>query len=699
MDKRFLIATVSVLALALLACNGEKPAPGPEDIPSDFAGTPDGTPPQSQEMPPRPDPQKFANPAMMGGGGAGPMQAMGRIPNPLKDGVQYKEATEEEIRSLVDELSRGYTDQQRSAMTVARELMQIGPKAVPLLEEALEHEKPQVREMATFILVNMMSVESASRIAKLLDDEDHDVKINAARGLGGLKCKEAVEALLAHVDMKDTHPRFFVLNSLGMQEDPAALPALGRIAVEDELAPIRRSAIYAIGQIKDPEGLKYLVACKDDPDKDVRVNVYRAMGEIGGQEALPYLLEGLKDTFGMARREAILGLNTVGGDEVVAALSEHLKTEKKIEAVHASVWTIGQLGDESNVPVMKPYLTHHDVRLRETALRAVHALLKAPHYTEVMDLLKSDDASMRIFATWLISRDGSEDKENIPPLSELVKDEDPQVRLAAVQALGSFRDRTLCPLYEDILKTEKDPGVLSKAVEMSMLYLTKYVAYLGGDEATRSKEEIRMLYLKEEDLLLPHYIALLLDEDLRMRRLASAAIELAAGDTLGYAFDADEEARLAGQKKVQAWYDERKALGPDPWIRKSVEEAIGKLEVDDPVERQVWAEALRSVTGQPFRLGLDASPAEVKSTIQKWKDWWAENGSRNRIEWLMDAMADPARPLEERMALFFDAFWFYTSERFGVTPNDSPEQKLAAIEAMQEWWKQNKDRYVAKEAR
>jgi hypothetical protein len=202
-----------------------------------------------------------------------------------------------------------------------------------------------------------------------------------------------------------------------------------------------------------------------------------------------------------------------------------------------------------------------------------------------------------------------------------------------------------------------------------------------------------MLYIRDEDVLLPQYIRLLMHEDMRIRRLAISGIQKAASDDFAYAFDADEETRKAAQERVQKWYEERKALGPDGWIRKSVQEAIGKLEVDDPVERQVWAEALRSVTGQPIRLALDASPADVEAVIQKWKAWWEANKSRTHLEWLMDALADSARSVEERMAIFFDVFWFYTTERFGVTPRSSEDDKLAAIEATLEWWSQNKSRF------
>jgi HEAT repeat protein len=674
------LTVVLILALCLVACTEKETSPSRD--------------PDRPDLPevPRPDPTKFASPA--GGQVRGSPDAMGRVPNPLKGDAQYKEASEEEIQKLVEELTRPQTDPSRSSITVARELMNIGPKAIPFLEEALEHEHPQVREMAVFILVNMMSVKSAAKIGKLLDDEDHQVRIGAARGLGGLKCEEALDALLEHMDMKDTHARFFVLNSLGFQEDPKALPALGRIAKEAEEVAVRRSALYAIGQIKDPEGIQYLVPHMHDPDKEVRVNVYRALGEIGGKEALPHLLEGLGDTYGMAQREAVLGLNTVGGPEVLQALMEVLETEQREEVIHSAVWTIGQLGDGSHIDAIRPFLSDRNVKIKETAFRAMESLLKAPPYKDVIPMLGDEDSDKVRFALWLIARDASEDKEVLPSLIPLTKSEDPQVRVTALQALGPFRDRTLCPVFAEVLSTETDPEIVIAAVQSSLIYVTKSVGYQAGVESTRSKEEVQMLYLRDEDALLPHYIRLLMHEDMRIRRLAIMAIEKAASDDFDYAFDADQETRLAGQKRVEAWYGERKGLGPDEWMRRSVKEAIGKLEMDDPVERQIWSEALRSVTGQPFRLALDASPEDVEATIQKWKGWWETNGAKTHLEWLMDALADPARPVEERMGIFFDIFWFYTTERFGVTPQSSEEEKLAAIEATLEWWGQNKSRFV-----
>lgn len=608
--------------------------------------------------------------------------------------MPYRDASEEEIQRWVDSLGVRPKNAQKDGsftggMLAARQLLNIGPKAVPALMEALDSEDATKRIGSIYTLAHMVHMPAIPKIAKLLDDPNHEVMEMAAQAFTMLKSPEAVDVLLEHAFTKHTVVRFKLLTSLGKQEDPRALPTLGQIAREDPESGIRRAAVHAIGEIKDPAGVEHLVPLLKDSDKEVRVNVVRSMGEIGGKVVEPHLIAALDDTYANVRREAVLGLNTVGGEAAISHLAELLERERKDYVKHSAVYTIGQLGDESHVDAIKSQATSSDVRLRETALRAMHRLLGAPPLEDVVPLLEDEDPHMRLFAAWTVGSTGTGDKKNAKLLLPLAEDEDDRVRFHVVMALGKFRDRSLLPAYARIIARETESDILRDAIFFSGLYLSKTIAYKEGKEEARSKEEVQMLYVPGENLLVPEYIRLLMHEEIRIREQAQKVLDDLSGMDLGYRFDSDEESRRAAQEKTREWWETRSQIGPDKWVRSKVEEAIEKLATDDPVERQVYADALRRITGQPIRLSLDSTAEQVEKAISRWKKWWEENRSKSRIEWLVAALSDEARPVEERMAIFVEIYWWYTTEPFDLGASSPPEKKQEAIGKFLEWYKEH----------
>lgn len=668
-----------------------------------------GQPGSGGDTQPAFDPSQFATPFEAGSGLPGMGQDMsgmgdtgGRIPNPFSDEpVEYREASEDEIRMLVSKLSEPVNPVAKTpgGMSAARDLMSIGPKAAPIIAEALDDEDPRMREMAIYVLANMFYKDAVPKIAEILDsDDDHDVRITAAKALGVIRDERAVEALLKHIYIKDTHARFFVLNSLGQQENSKAIPALAVVAVEDADAIMRRASIYGLGLIKDPAALEHLVKVLEDGDDDIRTQAVRAMGEIGGKETLPYLLKALEDTSASVRREAVYSLNTVGGDEALEAIANLLEREKKDFVIQIALWTVAQLGDKSHISIVKPFVDSTDSVIRERAIRTIHALDGQPTHKEIRQHLKSEDPHLRLYALWLYGIEGTSDNENIADLAEMIGDEDEAVRLAVVQVMGKFRSRQLVPIFRKVLEQEKNVVILQSALSDAQIYTTRDIFYDEGALGQRANEEKQMIYVSAEDDLVPIYISMLMHEDLRLRQLAATAVAGCSGLDFGYMADQTEEERLPAQQKVAAWWEEKSSLGPKGWMKRAVEDAFDKLEKSDPVLREIYSDALRSVTGQPYRVSVESSDEQVSDALSKWRAWWKDNSEKSRLEWLVEGIADEARPLEERFAIFVDIYWFYTGEHFGAGPSSPPQRKREAIGQFLEWWEENSERLLTEHA-
>ncbi|MCZ6691719.1 MAG: HEAT repeat domain-containing protein [Planctomycetota bacterium] len=624
----------------------------------------------------------------------------GNIPHPLKAGEkEYLAATDEEIRKLIKDFNpdlEASPEASTGVLLASQELTRIGPKAIPFLMEAVDSEYPNVRVGALFTLGHMLHQPAIPKfIEKLLYDPDHIVRICAARGLPIFKSKEGEAALLKCAFDPEPEVRSNVLNSLGLQEDPEGIPVLGQIAGDlNEGEWVRRTAIFSLGYIKDPAAIKHLSPLANDEVEEIRVQVSRAMAEIGGHDAGPPLIQALDDKSSRVRREAALGLGKVGGEAAITALVLLLERERDKGVLQTTVYTLSLIGDRQHIRFIEPFIVTDNVRLEDQAFRAIYYLRGEPPLADIQELLDDDGFHTRMFAVWALGVYGADDSKGFESILPLIEDENDRVRDQVVLALGRYRDRSLVPALAALIPKETAPDVLMNAVFFSNLYLARDTLYDRGKEAPRSREAMRMIYLPEDRLLVPEYIQLMTHEYVFVRREVGMALKAASGLDFGYDWAADESNWKEARIKASAWWDERKDISPDEWMRKSAEQAIEKLASDDPIERHLYAEALEGLTGNSNPLTVEATPDEVRQAIEKWKSWWAENGSKTRIEWLMEGISDPARHVEDRMTIFSEIFTFYTDERFGITPGSPAGAKRAAMERLLEWWKENRQRLV-----
>jgi HEAT repeat protein len=125
--------------------------------------------------------------------------------------------------------------------TAAASLIHVGTPAVAPLIEALQDEKPIVRQSAAMALGDLGDRLAVEGLVERLGDASYQVRQAAAVSLGKLGARQAVEPLIGALGDEHELVRKAAVNGLGMIGDKRALPALKRAAAEDTEAVAERA--------------------------------------------------------------------------------------------------------------------------------------------------------------------------------------------------------------------------------------------------------------------------------------------------------------------------------------------------------------------------------------------------------------------------------------------------------------------------
>lgn len=183
---------------------------------------------------------------------------------------------------------------------------------LPLLTEALNHEKSSIRSDAVDVLGDIKAPiqDVMPLLVKALNDENASVRRGTPAALGKIG-------------------------------DPAAVPVL-REALQDR--SVGQAVAIALTQIDTPEALQTLISALSDTDNTVRDHVSDALAEMNPppKDAAAALIAVLNDTDPWVRRHAARAL--------------------------------GKLGEPAAVPMLRKNLTHRNPRVREAAIDALQEI-------------------------------------------------------------------------------------------------------------------------------------------------------------------------------------------------------------------------------------------------------------------------------------------------------------------------------------
>jgi HEAT repeat protein/outer membrane protein assembly factor BamB len=167
-------------------------------------------------------------------------------------------------------------------------IQRIGPPAIPLLADLLEHDRASIRRGAVNELIDLApdTERIQPALGRALRDDDSVVAGDAARALGALgnKASPSVDALIKTLAHRDPYVRVYAAEALA--------------SIGPKAAKATNALVEALG----------------DPVPGVRWAACEALGSIGpaAQSAVPQLIKALKDEFLYVRIFAAGALGSIG---------------------------------------------------------------------------------------------------------------------------------------------------------------------------------------------------------------------------------------------------------------------------------------------------------------------------------------------------------------------------------------------------
>jgi HEAT repeat protein len=360
-------------------------------------------------------------------------------------------------------------------------------KAVPLLMEGLKEKVRSSRDAAAVALIKIRQRLSADQVERTLDP-----------GLGALKGSPFVDGLLASLDTSDRNLQEALVLILGKIGDERATYKLLQGCRDDRLRRSCMEAFYNLGAL----GAASLVSLYPDADEQERCIIISVCGKLHYPGSDELFRSGMADPHPLVRRAAVIAAGKAGFPDLIldiVALLGDSDNEVRDGAIGAltmlapnaseTVLKVAQMLASADKPSQRRDATllfaalhdldklallvkDEDADVRTAAVAALASLRSPLSASHLVLALVDEESDVRIAAANALGEIGGDDV--LEPLLLAAKDEDPWVQCAALRGIGKIASESALPSIMEILNGA-DGLVLMAALEA--------LAGIGGESA------------------------------------------------------------------------------------------------------------------------------------------------------------------------------------------------------------------------
>jgi HEAT repeat protein len=361
-----------------------------------------------------------------------------------------------------DSLAESLTGIQDSLRPATVHIPRGAPPAIQRAAQALDSMNRNERQSALASLAKTTHPHVVEILADATRHPIRQVRENAAAALAEMHDARAIPALLEALRTRRDDPvvKPWMLAQIG----ESAVPQL--IAALDHQENDREQIYQALGTIGNPQALKFLLCALRHPNSQIRSLAALALRRAADPSSVPALREALHDPEKAVRGDAMTALVACAeksGDyqQVLPLLIDSLNGPDA-EMVGLAIYAFEKSGDPHVVPhLVRILLTHENDDRRDLAKFVLRGFGSAPA-PFLREALSHPEAVVRARALGFLKL--VKDESDLPRLIDATRDEDRNVRLAAVEALGDKNARPAVPALLERLHEEDDSEMMQSAV-------------------------------------------------------------------------------------------------------------------------------------------------------------------------------------------------------------------------------------------
>jgi bilin biosynthesis protein len=327
------------------------------------------------------------------------------------------------------------------------------------LGELTEHENAGVRVLVAQALSEIGTTDVIAPLTALLDDEEDNVRRQAAAGLGRIGDPRAAEPLFAAM-AANPGMRVVVNDALRRSTGAAALTVL-LASTTDETTQL--DLVTMLHNSHDPAAADGLASQLGNASELVRIEAAHGLAALGDARAVPVLLALAQGTSLETARDALDHLKMVTSPEVAPALIPLLEGDQWMGRRAGVIRALGRTGSPDAARALMGLLEGDDmptvaIALAELnsddAFRTLVRLIPRPRdedwaqYDGMCGVTHEPQLNIRTGAIRAMGRYGRPDEDAVEILTTVVEDPQDDVRLRAEAgtALGALADDAVLEL-------------------------------------------------------------------------------------------------------------------------------------------------------------------------------------------------------------------------------------------------------------
>jgi HEAT repeat protein len=349
-------------------------------------------------------------------------------------------------------------------------IRQLGAVSVPLLYPLLKDKDHDVRKFAVDLLSEIQTDVDPSKIVSMLEDDNANVRAAAAKALGDLGFREAIQHLTKRL-IDEEWVCFYALQSLGELKAEEAIPAITSLFSSGSEA-VRFSAVETVGKLGSRAALPALMSYLPRASEDEKLSVVKSIVQIGITPDMKELAEhGIKryETGDWEDKQiAMQGLAQMKCAGAIRLLVETAGTldpsnpesDEKLWALKQAILAIDVEDDLISL------LDSTDLKFRgKSFVISILGTMKSRKAAGNLAIYLNDVSRdlRRVSAEALGEIGGSESVEELMETSQT--DADSHVRKSAIEALGSIGSKEAYTVLKGLLDVERYNDILEKIVD------------------------------------------------------------------------------------------------------------------------------------------------------------------------------------------------------------------------------------------